>query len=182
ATLLGEPGIGKTRLTAELANELGERAAVAVGRCVSYGEGVTYLPLADVVRSAGGDIDELLAGVQTTGEQFLAVRRFFESLARGRPLLLVFDDLQWAEPTLLDLIEYPGEHIEGVPVLILRVGRPDLLELRPGTRHPLRLAPLNADETETLLAGITAEVEPGLLARIVDRAEGNPLYAEHLLA
>ena len=182
ATVIGEAGIGKTRLVTVLASELGSAATVAIGRCVSYGSGATYRPLEEVVAALGGRLAALLAGVDTTGEQFLAVRRFLEQRARERPLLLVFEDVHWAETTLLDLIDYLGERIEDAPVLVLSLARPDLLETRPLAPATLRLAPLDDVDAEALLAAMSPKVEPTLGARIVIRAEGNPLYVEHLLA
>jgi DNA-binding SARP family transcriptional activator len=182
ATVIGEAGIGKTRLVTELASELGWAAMVAVGRCVSYGEGATYLPLAEMVAALGGEIDGVLAEAGTTGEQFLAVRRYFEQLARERTLVLVFEDVHWAEETLLDLIDYLGERVEHAPVLILRLARPELLDARAASAPTLRLSPLSVPAAEALLAQIAPELEPELGARIVASAEGNPLYLEHLLA
>jgi DNA-binding SARP family transcriptional activator len=183
ATVVGEAGIGKTRLVTELAHVIGDAAAVAVGRCVSYGEGATYAPLAEAVAACGGDFDELFGNADTIGEQFLAVRRFFEKRARERPLVLVFEDVHWAEPTLLDLIDYLGERVEGAPLLVLRLSRPELLESRsvPPTGL-LQLAPLATVDAEALVSAVSREVEPAVGARIVDRAEGNPLYVEHLVA
>ena len=182
ATVIGDAGIGKTRLVTELAKELCSKASVAIGCCVSYGEGATYRPLEEVVEALGGGLDALLVGSDTTGEQFLAVRRFFEEQARERPLVLVFEDVHWAEPTLLDLIDYLGDRVQHVPLLVLGLARPDLLETRPGLPVTLRLAPLDDVDAEVLLAAMSPEVEPTLGARIVARAEGNPLYVEHLAA
>src|SRR5205814_6685464 len=122
--LLGEPGIGKTRLASELSAELNGNATILFGRCVSYGKGATYLPLAEIIHQTKTRRKELLAaeehaeliearlaelseeGSASGGETFWAVRRLFEALAGERPVVLVFDDLHWAEPTLLDMIEY----------------------------------------------------------------------------
>ena len=182
ATVIGEAGIGKTRLITELETELGPSVSVAIGCCVSYGQDATYKPLEEVVDALGGHLASLLAGADTIGEQFLAVRRFFETRARERPLVLVFDDVHWAEATLLDLIDYLGERVERAPVLVLSLARPELLETRPEPLATLRLVPLDDSDAEALLAAISPQVEPTLGARIVARAEGNPLYVEHLLA
>src|SRR5438105_212543 len=112
----------------------------------------------------------------STGEIFLAARQRFEQLAAEQPLLLVFDDVHWAEPTLLDLIEYLGVHATAAPILVLCLGRPDLLAERTGWAASRVLEPL-ADEQARELAGGEAHAD-----RIVEIAEGNPLYVEQLLA
>ena len=211
-TVLGEAGVGKTRLISEFASSLGAEATVLVGRCVSYGEGATYLPLAEIVRQVAperpqatiaalleGDenaalIAERMAelaglgeGAAQTGELFWAVRRFLESLARSRPVVAVLEDVHWAEPTLLDLVEYLGAWSSEAPVLVLCIARPELLDKRPGwrtTTDTIPLAPLSSDESETLLAelGAEAELSERTRTRILDAAEGNALFVEQLLA
>ena len=210
-TVLGEAGIGKTRLISEFASSLGGDATTLVGRCVSYGEGATYLPLAEIVRQVAperpqatiaallkGDenaalIAERMAelaglgeGAAPTGELFWAVRRFLESLARSRPVVAVLEDVHWAEPTLLDLVEYLGAWSSDAPVLVLCIARPELLDKRPGwrtTTETIPLAPLSSDESETLLAelGAEAELSKDTRARILEAAEGNALFVEQLL-
>jgi DNA-binding SARP family transcriptional activator len=212
-TVVGEAGIGKTRLMRELLLPLRDEARILVGRCASYGEGATYLPIAEMVRqvvretSVGGiaallegeeDADQVarrvaeLTGITETpaapGEAFWAVRRFVESVARERPLVLVLDDIHWAEPTLLDLVEYLGEWAEG-RVLVLCAARRELLESRPAWGGPtstgflVELAPLESEEVAQLLLGLAEEpVDPEVERRIVDHAGGNPLFVEQLLA
>jgi class 3 adenylate cyclase len=129
-TALGEAGIGKTRLAQELIASVGDEATVLVGRCVSYGEGATYLPLADMISGVG----DLIAGADSTGEIALETRKRFEQLAAARPLVLVFEDVHWAEPTLLDLIEYLDQRAEG-SILCLCLARPEHRHAsRMGTR------------------------------------------------
>jgi DNA-binding SARP family transcriptional activator len=177
-TILGEPGIGKTRLARELVATIGEDATVLVGRCVSYGEGATYLPLREMVAQAGRRLEELIAGAGSVGEQLLILRRFFEELARERPLVLAFDDVHWAEPTLLDLVEQLGERAEG-PILTLCLARPELRNSRSAlAKAAIELGPLSEKQAEAL----AGDVEPQLRARAVETAGGNPLFLEQLLA
>jgi tetratricopeptide (TPR) repeat protein len=175
-TGLGEAGIGKTRLASELVAQVRDEATVLVGRCVSYGEGATYLPLREMI---GEDFDAVFHAAGSTGEVFLATRRRFEELAQKRPLLLVFEDVHWAEPTLLDLIEYLGAQSTGSPILALCLSRPDLLAERAGWTEvgpSLELQPLTDEQAHELVGG-----QPHA-ERIVEIAEGNPLYAEQLAA
>src|SRR4051812_1894854 len=143
-TIVGPPGIGKSRLAAELVRALENEARVVVGRCVAYGEGITYLPLADVVHEVAGPeparaLARLLANVErgeiagrriagavgagddagSPDEIAWAFRRLFESLAAPRPLVVVVDDVHWAEPALLDLLEYVLGFSSGAPILLL---------------------------------------------------------------
>ncbi|HEV8602009.1 MAG TPA: BTAD domain-containing putative transcriptional regulator [Gaiellaceae bacterium] len=210
--ILGEAGIGKTRLTSEFVSSLGAEATALVGRCVSYGEGATYLPLAEIVRQAaptrpqatiaalleGDEHAALIAermseltgqaeGLAPTGELFWAVRRFFEALAARRPLVVVLEDVHWAEPTLLDLVEYLGAWTSDAQALVLCIARPELLEKRPGwesSTETITLDPLSGAETGTLLAELAGETELSekTRARIVAVAEGNALFVEQLLA
>ena len=168
-TVVGEAGIGKTRVARELLHELHEETTVLVGRCVSYGEGATFLPLTEMM---GAEV--LAAG--STGEIFLAARRRFEELAAEKPLLLVFEDVHWAEPTLLDFVEYLGAQATGSPILALCMSRPDLLAERSGWDASLTLEPLT-DEHARELAGGEQHAD-----RIVEIAEGNPLYVQQLAA
>jgi DNA-binding SARP family transcriptional activator len=212
-TILGEAGIGKTRLARELIASIGDDARVLVGRCVSYGEGATYLPLAEIVRQAAPEasatgIAALLAGEEDAGqvaqrvaeltgfaegpavpgEAFWAVRRLVEALARERPVLLALDDVHWAEPTLLDLVEYLGEWAEG-PILVLCLARRDLLETRPAWGGPtstgflVELDPLPADAAADLVAELADRpVAPEVQEQIAAHSGGNPLFAQQLLA
>jgi class 3 adenylate cyclase/tetratricopeptide (TPR) repeat protein len=213
-TVVGAAGIGKSRLTRELLASIRERARVLVGRCLPYGEGITYWPLTEIVKQVGGadaraGLAELLVGDEhgdliatrvaeavglaegeaRTEEIFWAVRRLLEELARERPLVVVFDDLQWAEPTFLDLIEYVASFARA-PLLVVCVARPELLESRPSWSPPklggttIVLEPFSEEEAETLIQRLLRDstVSKEVLDRIVESAEGNPLFVEQMLA
>ena len=215
ATIVGPPGIGKSRLAREALRSFEREARVLVGRCVAYGDGITYLPLADVVREVAGPDPEhglagLLAGVErghvatrlvlgavgasdapgSPEETAWAFRRLFEALAASRPLVVAVDDIHWAEPTLLDLLEYVLGFSGGAPILLLCLARPDIFDSRPSWAAPrpntslVTLAPLSADESAELFEGLVldAPVAPDLRDRIVAAADGNPLFVEQMLA
>jgi DNA-binding SARP family transcriptional activator len=207
-TVIGPAGIGKSRIVEELAAEVGDAATVAVGRCLSYGEGVTYRTLAEIVGQLGGGdprqrVEELLAGEEPVARLVLgaiglsegtaqpeethwAVRRLLERVAAERPLVVVVDDVHWAEPTLLDLLEYLVAFSSGHPILVACLARPDFVQTRPAwvTPQPNRsvivVDPLpNAEALELVeRAGAAA----GVAERIVETAEGNPLFLEQLVA
>src|SRR5215210_4166558 len=215
ATIVGPPGIGKSRLAREVVRSFESVARVVVGRCVAYGEGITYLPLAEVVREVAGPdpeptLRELLTNVErgpiatrlimgaigandepgSPEETAWAFRRLFETLALSRPLVVVVDDIHWAEPALLDLLEYVLGFSIGAPILLLCLARPDLFDARPSWSAPrsratlVSLSPLSTDESEDLVEGLLHDVDvsPALRERIVGAAEGNPLFVEQMLA
>jgi tetratricopeptide (TPR) repeat protein len=177
-TVLGTAGIGKSRLVREFLLESGREANVLVGRCLPYGDGITFWPVAEVLP------DETFTG--TTDEIFWRVRKRFEDLARERPLVLCFDDVHWAEPTFLNLIEYLHGWIAGAPVLLLCLARPDLNEHHPAwlSTHAdtvvLTLAPLSGEEVTALVDALDAPSEAR--DRIAEAAEGNPLFVEQMAA
>ena len=214
-TVIGEAGIGKTRLVQEFAGGLGREAHVFTGRCLPYGEGITFWPLREVVRQAGsGDdsperIKDLLAGeadAAAVAEQlhralgsgsqgrtaateiFWAARRLLEALARDRPVLVVFEDLHWAEPTLLDLVESLALRPGRSPIVVVRIARPELLDQRPAWAAEadrsvsIQLGPLGEFPAEALLDSLSAghRIAPSTWARLIDTAGGNPLYLEQL--
>ena len=194
-TVIGPAGIGKSRLMTELLAGIRGSATVAVGRCLSYGEGITFWPLAEALRELGSEpavreaLDALTSGSATrsTEELFWSVRRAFEELARQRPLVLCFEDLHWAEPTMLDLVEYVVGWSRDAPILIVALARPEFIEQRPHwvAPHPsydaLTLQPLSKTATESLLGGL-AQIPAEVRDRIVAAAEGNPLFVEQMSA
>jgi class 3 adenylate cyclase/tetratricopeptide (TPR) repeat protein len=219
-TVLGAPGVGKSRLASELTSSLQHRATVLRGRCLSYGEGITYWPLAELVKDVAGINDEdpsaeaqrkigaildsgrdrefaarTIAGALGLSEArsppeeiFWAARKLFEALARDRPLVLVFDDLHWGEPTLLNLVEYLARSSD-CPLLLLCMGRLDLRELRPTlatdeeNRSLISLLPLRKAESEELIRNLLGEapLPKDLTTLITDAAGGNPLFAGEML-
>jgi class 3 adenylate cyclase len=198
----GQAGIGKSRLVREVVARLADEVTVLSGRCLPYGAGITYWPLVELVRDLGGldaagealessdDAAEVLACLGTVvtqsdridpnDEVFWAVRRLFEALARGRPLLVCLEDLHWAEATMLDLVEYLESFSEG-SIVMLWDARPELLEERPSwARFPLvELEPLSERETDELVSSLGVG-DSGVRDRITSIAEGNPLFAEQL--
>jgi class 3 adenylate cyclase/tetratricopeptide (TPR) repeat protein len=232
ATLLAPPGIGKSRLLAELTQRLGRDSTVLTGSCLAYGEGITYWPVVGIVREAAAiavsdepevvsaklgsmlerlpttDAHELrtigaalahLIGAPTTpqgnysaesitqGELHWGFRRLFELLALVRPLVLVFEDLHWAEPTLLELLAYLGESGNG-PLLVLASARPELGEtdaviaVPAPRRRVLELAPLDEGESEQLLAGLLGTTSrPAGTRAILANSAGNPLFLEEMV-
>jgi predicted ATPase/DNA-binding SARP family transcriptional activator len=213
-TVIGEAGLGKTRLVQEFAGGLGREAHVLNGRCLSYGEGITFWPLRDVVRQAAdGDSPErikaLLAdeadatavaeqlhralgpgtqGRTAAAEIFWAAGRFLETLARRRPLLIVFEDVHWAEPTFLDLVESLALRPGGAPITMVCIARPELLDHRPAWAAEadravsIQLMPLGKGAAAALLDSVSAgqHIAPSTRARLIDTADGNPLYLEQL--
>jgi class 3 adenylate cyclase/tetratricopeptide (TPR) repeat protein len=200
ASVVGEPGVGKTRLMSELCSRLGSRARILGGRCRSYGEGITYWPLAEIVRQAASIRDEDsreqarakleqlcdaraaravsafvgLGGEVTLEEAPWAFATLLSSVAQEQPLLLVVEDVHWAEEALLELLEDVAGRIRQ-PVLLLATARPER-----EWHAELRLRPLASDEIARLLAssGIATEAR----AEVVRRSGGNPLFAEELAA
>jgi class 3 adenylate cyclase len=204
-TLLGPPGIGKSRLVSELCSRIEDKATTAVGRCLPYGEGITFWPLGEILRALGdiadalGDdastVQELLdsltgasEAVTSSEEAFWAVRRTFEACARRRPLLLCFEDLHSAEPMLLDLLEYLVGWSRDAPILLVCLARPELVERRPTliAPHPsqdaLALEPLSAVDTAALIDLVSGDLQEDMRERIGVAAEGNPLFVEQMAA
>jgi class 3 adenylate cyclase/predicted ATPase len=177
----GEPGIGKSRLAREFLREFAGEATVLIGRCPPYGEGITFWPLREVFRQAGRDDGEL---VGASHDVFAAGRRLLEELARERPVVAVFDDVHWAEPTFLDFIEYLAARLGQAHVLLVCLTRSELIAARPAWFHEpaeaILLAPLSDAESSALLAefGVPAADR----RRIAEAAEGNPLFVEQLSA
>jgi class 3 adenylate cyclase/tetratricopeptide (TPR) repeat protein len=214
ATIVGGAGVGKSRLAREFLAPLDDGVQVLLGRCPSYGEGVTFLPLTDALRPVLGSdprgrVLELLAeeerralvaelvatatgavdGGGSPEEIFWAVRRLLEALAARSTVLLVLEDIHWAEPTLLDLVEYVAAFSSGAPVLLLCLGRSELLDERPTWAAPREngvltyLPPLAEDESMALVQNVTQRTfDSDELRRILDAADGNPLFLEQLLA
>jgi class 3 adenylate cyclase/tetratricopeptide (TPR) repeat protein len=203
-TVVGTAGVGKTRLASELAAEVGEYATVLTGRCLAYGDGITFWPLAELLRTLGGDeavaeavrdepdaalvverLGALTGGTGSPEELFWAVRRLFETLARRRPLVVVLEDVHWAEEMLLDLVEHVSRWSSDAPILLLCIARPELLEERPRWEGAVvRLEPLSTQEASELLDALDASgvLSPELRDRVAETAQGNPLYAEQLMA
>jgi tetratricopeptide (TPR) repeat protein len=188
---------------------------VLTGRCLPYGEGITFWPLREVVRQAGaghdspdrikalldGEADaaqvaERLShalgpgnqGKSDAAEIFWAARRLLETLARSRPLLLIFEDLHWAEPTFLDLVESLAVQPGRSPLVLVCIARPELLEQRPawaaGAERAvsIELMPLADGPSEALLESLAPDqrISRSIRARVLETAAGNPLYLEQL--
>jgi class 3 adenylate cyclase/uncharacterized protein (DUF1778 family) len=180
-TVVGDSGIGKSRLAKELVDALEERGHVVIASCPPYGEGTTFSPIRQAFRAAGRD-ESVLEG--SSYEVFAATRSLFEELAAEQPLLAVFDDVHWAEETLLDLIEHLSVRLGEARVLLLCLGRPELAERRPQwLAHPdtaLRLDALSDADARGLLDALDAP--DAVRERIAELAEGNPLFIEQLAA
>ncbi|HEX5246066.1 MAG TPA: AAA family ATPase [Gaiellaceae bacterium] len=213
-TLVGVPGIGKSRLVAELFSVLDADPDVywwRQGRSLPYGESRSVWALGEIVKAQAGILESddaetaqeklaaicsdewvlshlrPLAGVageidesrDRRVEAFSAWRRFFETLAEERPLVLVFEDLHWADDTLLDFVDHLAEWVSGVPMLLVATARPELLDRRPdwggGKRNAttLSIGALSNDETAKLLPVMPASTQQ----LVLERADGNPLYA-----
>jgi class 3 adenylate cyclase/tetratricopeptide (TPR) repeat protein len=192
-TLLGAAGVGKSRLVAELLSDVGDEARVLAGRCLPYGEGITFWPLVEALSLAGEPAQPVLERLRTGGmvrpeELFFEVRRSLESLAAERPVVLHVDDLQWAEPMLLDLLDHVVELSRDTSILVLCTARPELLEDRPAwgggklNATTMMLEPLGTAECEALLVELGDELDPPARARVVSTSEGNPLFLEEMSA
>src|ERR671934_182411 len=228
-TLVGVPGIGKSRLTFELLQVLTADPGAwrwRQGRCLPYGEGVTFWPLGEIVKShaeifetdsperAREKLERMLAdlfddpaqaldvenqlrqlvgagtetgrGIDDLNAAFAAWRAFFEALANDVPLVLVIEDLQWADDAMLEFVDYLIDWANDVPILLIGTSRPELFERRPGwgggkaNATTLSLAPLSDAETATLLNALLARpvIHAETQGVLLERAGGNPLYAE----
>ena len=229
-TLVGVPGIGKSRLVYELFQtiETGEHGLVywRHGRSLPYGDGVTFWALGEMVKAQAGILESdgseqageklrqavarfvedegdaawserllrPLVGLETDeawagdrrDESFAAWRRFLEAIADDRPLVLVFEDLHWADDVLLDFVDHLVDWARGVPILVLVTARPELVSRRPGwgggklNSSTILLSPLTEEETARLLQVLLGRsaLDADIQARLLEHAGGNPLYAE----
>jgi class 3 adenylate cyclase/tetratricopeptide (TPR) repeat protein len=220
-TVLGAAGVGKSRLVNEFVADVGPAARVVYGRCLSYGDGITFWPLAEALKTAAGVADQeppdgALAKLQTlygedpegpslaaqvagliglapaevpSEEGFRAVRRAFEAMAADRPLVAVFDDLHWAEPGFLDLVDHLADWTRDAPILLVCLARQELLDARPAwgggklSATTIQLEPLSEDESSALITNLlgSAGLEESAGRRIAAAAEGNPLFVEEML-
>lgn len=220
-TIFGSAGVGKSRLVHEFLSTVRTGATIVQGRCLEYGDGITFWPIAEIVREAV-DADETvdptrlrqrIAEVLATEEQATtladclaalggadesasrvdevpwAFRKFLEALARRQPLVVILDDLHRAEATLLDLVEHVADWSRGVPILLVCVARPELLDVRTGwaggkmNATSILLEPLGPKETASLVDNLLGDVvAEGVRSRIAAAAEGNPLFVEELVS
>ncbi len=216
--ILGAPGLGKSRLLAEQARRLESRAVVLTARCEAAG-GPTFAPLADVLRTVLGvgdgpaddairaavtavlpgdespriadGIVALLAGRPGSPEEtFFVIRRLLAAVAAAQPVVLAIDDLQWAEPLLLDLTEHLVQWSTSVPLLVLAAARPELRDVRPSLTVPgglvadvVTLAGLDAGAATRLAANVIGadELPAAIAGRVLAASEGNPLFVGELV-
>jgi class 3 adenylate cyclase/tetratricopeptide (TPR) repeat protein len=215
-TIYGEPGVGKSRLAREFVDGV-EGATILVGRSLPYGEGITYWPIAEMVKVAAGITDDdpvqeavaklqaacgddavadllalavgVLEGIESERSQqeiAWAAREWAAELASAQPLILVFEDVHWAEEPLLELVEHLAERVKDAPLLIVCLARPELLDLRPGwgggrvRATAIELEPLVLSESEQLVDALLAERElsPSERTILFEKTEGNPLFLE----
>ena len=216
-TLVGDAGVGKTRLVHEAIDRIALGARVLAARCLPYGDGITFWPLRAMVLGAAGVGDDeapdvalravhaalgddavatrlasaigLGKGSFPLAETYWAVRRFFEQRAADGPLLVFVDDIHWAGSAFLDLLEHVVATTRGAPILLLATARHELLEERPdwGTQPPAQrivLEPLPDDAAARVIANRLggAELPQDVVHRVIDAAEGNPLYVEQMLS
>ena len=187
-TLLGPAGIGKSRLVADFLDRVGDTADVLRCRCLSYGEGITYWPLVEILRASDVDPDTVIGSAPA--ETQLAFRRFLEARAAARPQVVVVDDLQWAEPVFVDLVEHVTDLSRGAPIFVLCIARTELLDARPGwgggrlNATSVLIEPLGSDECAALADSLALDgtLDDELRDRIVAASAGNPLYVEEMLA
>jgi class 3 adenylate cyclase/tetratricopeptide (TPR) repeat protein len=215
-TIVGDAGVGKTRLTSEFLDAAAASAKILRGRCLPYGDGITFWPLIEVVRAAVdirdddpteaamakvlaatrgdhevaervGSVMGLSATSFQVGELFWGIRRFFELTAEG-PMVVLFDDIHWAEPTFLDLIDHLNEGT-GTPLLLLCTARHELLETRAewgegAGAARIVLEPLSEADAGKVIEHLLgrAGLAEGVRRRIVAASEGNPLFVEQLLS
>ncbi|MFL5948882.1 MAG: ATP-binding protein [Gaiellaceae bacterium] len=213
-TVLAEAGVGKSRLTEEFLATLGNDALVLSGRCLPYGRGITFWALGEIVRQAAGvtetdappvALERITAAVSgdvevaqrlaaaiglversfPLEEVFFAARRFFEALSRAQPVVVVWEDLHWAEATLLELIERVARDSAG-PMLVMCTARPTFLEVwqrgLPG--DVIDLQPLSEEAIDRFVEGLLGDSSTDAAVRrsIIDASEGNPLYAEQMFS
>jgi class 3 adenylate cyclase/tetratricopeptide (TPR) repeat protein len=215
-TIYGEPGVGKSRLLREFLAGV-EGATILAGRALPYGEGVTYWPLAEMIKSAAGITDndpmetareklieccgdeaiaellglasgvmEAVEGERGQPEIAWAAREFVDELADVQPLILVFEDIHWAEEPLLELIDHLAQWVRERSLLIVCLARPELLDVRPGwgggriRSTAIELEPLPREESEALADALLAQhdMPEKLTARLLEKTEGNPLFVE----
>jgi class 3 adenylate cyclase/tetratricopeptide (TPR) repeat protein len=216
ATVFGSPGMGKSRLVEELIGQVGRAAAVVRGRCLSHGRGITFWPVVEIVRKAVGILEEdppdaarakiadlaqddevarrVAAAVGLSGEEFpveetfWGVRKLLETMAAARPLVVVFEDVHWAESTMLDLVEHVLGSSER-PILLVCLARHELLDIRPAWEKlsgssVVSLEPLPPSDAARVAENLlgNAELDPDVRGRIVEAAEGNPLFVEQMLS
>jgi predicted ATPase/class 3 adenylate cyclase len=221
-TVLGDAGVGKSRLMLEFTSGRAPDVTVLRGRCLPYGEGITYWPLAEIVREiaradgldpdkqSAATISATLAGDEkaalitervaealgfggkggTSEETFWAFRKLFEALTRQGPVVIVLEDFHWAHSTFLDLIEHVADFSRGFPILIVCIARPELRDTRPGWGHgkpnatSIVLGALSGVEAREMISNLldNAPAPPAVESRIAGAAEGNPLFAEELVA
>ncbi len=221
ALVVGEPGIGKSRLVSEMLAHVDARSEMITwrqGRCLPYGEGITFWALAEIVKAHAGVLEtdstsqvesklseavadgpdgdwmvsrlRALVGLEappaTRDENFAAWLRFLEQLALAEPLVLVFEDLHWADDGLLAFIEHLATHVDSVPLMAIGTARPELFERHPAfaagssNLNRLALAALTRQECEEMVINLAggARALDQRVADIVERCEGNPFYAE----
>jgi class 3 adenylate cyclase/tetratricopeptide (TPR) repeat protein len=227
-TIVGPPGIGKSRLQREFSALVhGRGGSVARGRCLPYGDRVAYGAFIQLIRTAAGiyendskeearaklaaTIGKLLPSAEaekttfylsilmglSAGEQslqrgylFFAARRFLETVASTQPLLVVLEDLHWADNALLDLVEYLAAHLKDIAVVIIGLARPEFIDQRPGwgsglfAHSMIGLEPLSSVDAAVLAGSLLAQVEGSTetVHRLAETAEGNPLFIEELTA
>jgi class 3 adenylate cyclase len=221
-TILGSAGVGKSRLVTESLIPLRTEARIIQGTCLSYGDGITFWPLVEVVRQAADitDVDspeearlKVRALVQGTENQdlvadrvaeviglgasstaseelFWGVRKLLEAIARDGPVVVVFDDIHWAEPTFLDLIDHIADWSRDAAIFLVCIARQDLLDMRPSwgggklVAASILLEVLHEEECERLIENLlgTGAVDPAVRERILGSAEGNPLFVEEMFS
>jgi class 3 adenylate cyclase/tetratricopeptide (TPR) repeat protein len=209
-TVLGVAGVGKSRLAYEFLDGL-DGATVVRGSCLSYGEGITYWPVVEVLKQLlGAEPEQRLVGlgldssasraihavlgdgslVASVEEIAWAMRRLLEAVAADAPLVVVLDDIHWGEEAFLDLVDHVADLSRDAPILLLCMARPELLDRRPNwgggklNATTLLLEPLAEGDADALVTSLLdgAPADEALRARILAAAEGNPLFVQEMVA